>query len=1122
MAVHNGRLRAVRHDLGYVLAAGDLTGICPCGDEGCEAHVDRRSIKSTTAHEQSFFINDKDTSHKATAWNKTSKRNLSLRLAVPVSNRCPPSFTPDMVALRPAGSLLRRAAHPTFLRKGLLSAPSPGPLPAIRVFSRTAASVPDIFRATDHFARRHNNGPAENAEMLAALGVKDMDQLIDETVPRPILVQEPLKVGEALSETEALAKLKEMANKNQLFQNHIGMGYYGTKTPNVILRNVLENPGWYTQYTPYQAEIAQGRLESLLNFQTMVSDLTGLPVANASLLDEATAAAEAMAMCFSIGRRKKSTFFVSELVHPQTIALIKTRAEGFGVKVVVGDHSTFDFNTVKGDICGTMVQYPATDGSLDNYESFVDASHEAGAKVVMASDLLALTTLKSPGEIGADFALGNSQRFGVPMGFGGPHAAFFVTREEFKRQMPGRIIGMSRDAQGGPALRMAMQTREQHIRRDKATSNICTAQALLANMAAMYGVYHGPEGLKNIAKRTNNLANVFGAAVAELGYTVPPPGQYFDTVKITLGSTEEADALVAALDAKRINPRRLNSTELTFAFDETHTRSDMENLISVFEDAKGAAKVDLTKLSATTASAPLGSVFGDHARTTDFMTHPIFNTMHTEHELLRYMARLQARDLSLTHSMIALGSCTMKLNATSEMIPVTWPELCNPHPFAPTVQMEGYHEMFKELQADLADITGFHTVSLQPNSGAQGEYAGLMAIKKYHESRGDHQRNVCIIPLSAHGTNPASAAMLGMKIVTVGCDEQGNIDVEELRGKAEKHKDNLSALMITYPSTHGVFEDSIKEVCKIIHDNGGCNYIDGANTNSLVGLAAAGKFGGDVSHLNLHKTFCIPHGGGGPGMGPIGVVERLAPFLPNHPVITPPNADRAANKGIEVGPVSAAPFGSSAILPISYMYIKMMGSKGLREATEGAVLNANYMSKRLENSYNVLFRGSQGRCAHEFIIDIRPFKESCGITETDVAKRLQDYGYHAPTMSWPVSGTLMIEPTESESKAELDRFCDTMIMIREEIRAVEEGRMDKVNNPLKNAPHTAAVVSSDEWDRPYPRALGAFPATWVQESKFWPSVSRVDDVFGDRNLVCTCPPVSSYTEDDDEPLATTA
>lgn len=1019
---------------------------------------------------------------------------------------------------RASGALLAPARS-----SSSFSAPRFTSIPRSNAFSLHArafsVAAPDVYAATDGFAKRHNNSETDVSEMLSALGLQNMSQLIDQTVPNSIRAQRKLAVGDAMSETEALAHLKNMVSKNKLFQNHIGMGYYGTLTPNVITRNVLENPGWYTQYTPYQAEVAQGRLESLLNFQTMVSDITGLPVANASLLDEATAAAEAMLMCYNISRKKKSVFFVSDLVHPQTIALVKTRAEGFGIEVIVGSHKTLDFSE-HPDICGTLIQYPATDGSVRDYESFISASHAADAKVVMATDLLALARLKSPGEMGADFALGNAQRFGVPMGYGGPHAAFFVTKEEYKRQIPGRIIGVSRDASGAPALRMAMQTREQHIRRGKATSNICTAQALLANMSAMYGVYHGPEGIKRIADRTAAYARVFASSLSQLGYQVPAPGQYFDTVKVTLGSKDEADAVQSALHANEINGRRLNDTELTFAFDETHDKKSVEKVVGVFADQKGQS-IDLGKVMQEEAGVTAESVYGPQARTSEFMTHPIFNSMHTEHELLRYINRLQARDLSLTHSMISLGSCTMKLNATSEMVPVTWPEICQPHPFSPPDQMQGYNEMFADLSKDLADITGFHSVSLQPNSGAQGEYTGLLAIKRYHESRGEAHRDVCIIPTSAHGTNPASAAMLGMKIVPVGCDKVGNVDINELRSKSEKYKDNLSALMITYPSTHGVFEDKIKEVCEIIHENGGQVYMDGANMNAQVGLCSPGEIGADVCHLNLHKTFCIPHGGGGPGMGPIGVAKQLAPFLPDHPVISPPNPDLAPDmKG--KGSVSAAPFGSSAILPISYMYIKMMGADGLREATEQAILNANYMAKRLEESYTILYRGAQGRCAHEFILDMRPFKSSCGISETDVAKRLQDYGFHAPTMSWPVAGTLMVEPTESESKAELDRFCDAMIMIREEIRAVETGRMDKEDNPLKHAPHTAAVVIADNWNRRYSREMGAYPASWVHGAKFWPSTSRVDDVYGDRNLVCTCPPMSEYIQDEEERLQNVA
>lgn len=1016
-------------------------------------------------------------------------------------------------ALRLRTALLTSAPSfraPTLLQlRSLSAAASPA----------AAAPVHSLFRAGDAFAPRHNNSPADNAAMLASIGAADMETLISQTVPAKIRKDGDLNVGEALSETEALARLKEMSLKNVVNQNHIGMGYAGTLTPSVIMRNVLENPGWYTQYTPYQAEMAQGRLESLLNFQTMCSDLTGLPIANASLLDESTAAAEAMAMCFAISRRKRKTFFVSEKVHPQTIALLQTRADGFGIEVVVGDHESYDVEGAGKDLAGVLVQYPATDGSLGGaeYEAFVERVHGVGGKAIFASDLLALTQLKPPGEMGADFVVGNSQRFGVPMGYGGPHAAFFVTKDEFKRQMPGRIIGISKDADGRPALRMAMQTREQHIRRDKATSNICTAQALLANMSAMYGVYHGPDGLKTIAERVTGMARVFAAAMSEIGYDVPAADQFFDIVTFDVGSDQ--NQVYDSLAKAGINARRIGDTQISFAFDETHTYKDLKQLMEVMSAAKGAAEPDLNKLADAVEKG--SAVYGGSARTSDFMTHPIFNTMHTEHELLRYIHRLQAKDLSLTHSMIALGSCTMKLNATSEMIPITWPELALPHPFAPPEQMAGYMEMFEELRHDLADITGFHTVSLQPNSGAQGEYAGLLAISKYHKSRGEDNRNVCIIPLSAHGTNPASAAMLGMKIVTVKSDADGNVDVEELRAKAEQHKDNLGALMVTYPSTHGVFEESIAEICTIIHDNGGQVYMDGANMNAQVGLTSPGLIGADVCHLNLHKTFCIPHGGGGPGMGPIGVAKQLAPFLPDHPVIPVVNEDKKDNKGLWCGPVCGAPYGSSAILPISYMFIKMMGSKGLKEATEGAILNANYMADRLDGMFKILYRGSQGRCAHEFIIDLRPLKDATGITETDVAKRLQDYGFHSPTMSWPVSGTLMVEPTESESKAELDRFCDAMLMIREEIRAIEEGRLDKLNNPLKHAPHTAARVMSDDWDRAYPRELGAFPASWSRESKFWPTNSRVDDVYGDKNLICSCPPVEAYV-DDDEPASAAA
>lgn len=983
-------------------------------------------------------------------------------------------------------------------------------------------SPASLFAPLDTFARRHNNGPAENAEMLAALGVKSVADLVDQTVPASIRAAAPLSVGAPQSETEALTKLKALASQNELFQNHIGMGYAGTHTPLVILRNILENPGWYTQYTPYQAEIAQGRLESLLNFQTMVCDLTGLPVANASLLDEATAAAEAMSMCHAIAKRKKPVFLVASNIHPQTVGLLQTRAEGMGITVELADASNSALGeelASRTDVNGVMLQYPASDGLVEDMSAVVERAHAAGAKVVMATDLLALTLLKPPGELGADFALGNSQRFGVPMGYGGPHAAFFATKETYKRQMPGRIIGVSRDADGRPALRMAMQTREQHIRRDKATSNICTAQALLANMAAMFAVYHGPDGLTAIAARTAAQASLFADAARDMGLSVPSAGSFFDTVKVTMGSASDLEALRTALLGEKINVRYMDDgTSVTVSFDETHGEADMTALLRAFASATGKTAPSLDSLASASIldAEQRRSTFGGLGRTSSFLTHPIFNSMHTEHELLRYIHRLQSKDLSLTHSMIALGSCTMKLNATAQMVPVTWPELCMPHPFAPVDQMQGYAAIFDDLRKDLADITGFHSVSLQPNSGAQGEFTGLLAIKKYHQSRGDAHRDICIIPTSAHGTNPASAKMCGMTIVAVGCDDLGNIDVAELRAKAEQYKDRLAALMVTYPSTHGVFEDSIKEVVDIIHTNGGQVYMDGANMNAQVGLCSPGEIGADVCHLNLHKTFCIPHGGGGPGMGPIGVAKQLTPFLPNHPLISVKGSlgESTGADGVELGPVSGAPFGSSAILPISYMYIKMMGTDGLREATENAILNANYMAKRLEGAYSILYRGSTGRVAHEFILDLRPFKASCGIGETDVAKRLQDYGFHSPTMSWPVSGTLMVEPTESESKAELDRFCDAMLLIREEIRAVDEGRIDKLDNPLKNAPHTARKVMGEKWEHTYSRDTAAFPASWTRDSKFWPTTSRVDDVYGDRNLVCTCPPMEAYMDDE--------
>jgi glycine dehydrogenase len=866
--------------------------------------------------------------------------------------------------------------------------------------------------------------------------------------------------------------------------------------PGVIQRNILENPGWYTQYTPYQSEISQGRLEALLNFQTMVADLTGLPIANASLLDEGTAAAEAMHLCYAISDGKRNTFFVAEDCHPQTIAVVQTRAEAIGVEVRVGDPAAADF----GDAFGILLQYPATDGRVVDYAPIAERAHTAGALVVVAADLLALTLLRPPGEFGADVVVGSAQRFGVPMGYGGPHAAFLATRDEYKRQIPGRIIGVSRDRRGKAAYRMAMQTREQHIRREKATSNICTAQVLLSIMASMYAVYHGPEGLKAIARRVHALAAALAAGLAHLGYAVGRD-PFFDTVRVGTGE-RSADDLLAAAEARGINLRKLGERSVGIALDESTTAADVEDLLAVFASQSGGDKASGLSAERLAEGAALG-LPAPHARQSAYLTHPVFNSFHTEHEMLRYIKRLEARDLSLATSMIPLGSCTMKLNATSEMVPVTWPEFGGIHPFAPVSQTEGYQELFRTLSTWLEEITGFAACSLQPNAGSQGEYTGLMVIRAYHHARGDRHRDVCLIPVSAHGTNPASAVMAGLKVVVVACDEGGNVDLADLRAKAEANRDKLAALMVTYPSTHGVFEEGIREICRIVHDNGGQVYLDGANMNAQVGLCRPGDYGADVCHLNLHKTFCIPHGGGGPGMGPICVAGHLAPFLPGHPVVP-------VGGGEAIGPVSAAPWGSASILPIPWVYIALMGGRGLTRATEVAILNANYMAARLREHYPVLYMGGKGRVAHEFILDLRPFKTTAGIEAEDVAKRLMDFSFHAPTMSFPVAGTLMIEPTESESKAELDRFCDAMIRIREEIRAIEQGKMDRQSNPLKNAPHTADDVTDDAWDRPYGREQAVFPAPWVRERKFWPYVNRVDNPWGDRNLMCTCPPMESY------------
>jgi glycine dehydrogenase len=944
--------------------------------------------------------------------------------------------------------------------------------------------------------------------MAQFCGFESADALIEATVPQSIKRTDGMPLGayhEGLTESQFLSMFKEMASKNKLYKNYIGMGYYGTHTPPVILRNILENPGWYTQYTPYQAEISQGRLESLLNFQTMVSDLTGMEITNASLLDEATAAAEAMTMCSAIARGKKVRFLVSSKCHPQTIAVCQSRAEGLGLQVEVVEESKFDYSA--NDVCGVLVQYPATDGTIHNYKTLASKAKAAKVKVCVSTDLLALTKLAPPGEWGADIVIGSSQRFGVPMGYGGPHAAFLSCHDEYKRLLPGRIIGISRDATGAPTLRMAMQTREQHIRRDKATSNICTAQALLANMAAMYGVYHGPEGLIKIADRVHGLSAVLAAGAEKLGFGVPSE-PFFDTVRIT---TKDAPKIVKAAEAAGINLRLLDQSNITISFDETTTLADVDELLTLLNGNKAPGFAAESLASSVDAKIKTG---GDFSRTSSFMEHPVFNSYHTEHEMVRYLKKLENKDLSLVHSMIPLGSCTMKLNATSEMIPITWPELANIHPFVPLDQAEGYQEMFNELGNQLAVITGFDAVSLQPNSGASGEYAGLMSIRGYHRSRGDAHRNVCIIPVSAHGTNPASAIMAGMTIVPVGVDAKGNVNIAEVKAKAEQHKEKLAALMITYPSTHGVYEDGVDEICKIIHDNGGQVYMDGANMNAQVGLTAPGLIGADVCHLNLHKTFCIPHGGGGPGMGPIGVKKHLAPFLPSHPIIkTGAYPGFSGDDSQAFGCMAAAPYGSSLILPISFAYISMMGSQALTDASKTAILGANYMAKRLEGHFPILFKGPAGTCAHEFILDLRPLTDATGIEAEDVAKRLIDYGFHSPTMSWPVAGTLMIEPTESESKAEMDRFCDALIGIREEVAEIEAGKADKSNNVLKHAPHTAAAVLSDEWNRPYSREKAAYPLPWLRDGKFWPSTSRVDNVYGDRHTMLRWPKVVDATEE---------
>ena len=945
------------------------------------------------------------------------------------------------------------------------------------------------------FIERHI-GPNDNEieHMLHAVGYDSLEAMTDAIVPGSIKSTAALSLPDAVTEEEALAKVRAIAAKNQVYKNFIGQGYYGTHTPKVILRNILENPAWYTAYTPYQAEISQGRMEALINFQTMVADLTGMEIANASLLDEATAAAEAMTLAKRSAKSKSDLFFVSKYVHPQTLEVLRTRAEPLGIALHIGE----DSEAAGIDAFGVLLQYPDTLGRVLDHKALAEAVHARGGVVAVAADLLALTLIAAPGEWGADIVIGNSQRFGVPFGFGGPHAAFMACRDAYKRSMPGRLIGVSVDAEGKPAYRLTLQTREQHIRREKATSNICTAQVLLAVMASMYAVYHGPEGLTRIARRTHRLAAILASALRGAGIQVDDG--FFDTLHIT---GVDAEAIHAKANELRLNLRRIDAHSLSISLDETSTRRCVVALASLF----GVEISDIDALDSTTADAlPAGAV-----RTSPFLSHPVFNTHHSEHELLRYMRSLADKDLAMDRTMIPLGSCTMKLNATAEMIPVTWPEFANIHSLAPANQALGYQQLIDELEAMLVECTGYDAVSLQPNSGAQGEYAGLLAIRAYHRSRGEHQRDICLIPESAHGTNPASAQMCGMTVVVTKCDGNGNVDVEDIRRAAEKYSDRLAAIMMTYPSTHGVFEEDVVAICDIVHAHGGQVYTDGANMNALVGVAKPGKWGSDVSHLNLHKTFCIPHGGGGPGVGPCAVKSHLAPFLPSK--LNGSSLAGEVTQGNAVGMVSAASYGSASILPISWMYITMMGTGGLRKATQVALLNANYIAKRLAPHYETLYTGRNGLVAHECILDLRPLKDTTGVSAEDVAKRLIDFGFHAPTLSFPVAGTLMVEPTESESLHELDRFIDAMIEIREEIRAIEDGRLDREDNPLKNAPHTATMVAGSEWEHAYPRELAAFPLPSLKLQKYWPPVARVDNVYGDKNVMCACIPVDAYKED---------
>ncbi len=963
--------------------------------------------------------------------------------------------------------------------------------------SPNQANLIEALTHQDCFSNRHI-GPTSNelTAMVSELGLESIESLVDQTVPEHIRFKRPLELKSGRSENAAQIELRKISQKNQVFRTYIGMGYSACITPPVIQRNILENPGWYTQYTPYQAEIAQGRLEALLNFQTLVADLTGLPVANASLLDEATAAAESMSLCYQIqGRPSDRAFFVSNSCHPQTIAVLQTRAAPLGIRVVVGS-----LEKDLGELTwfGALLQYPQTDGTIRQFKEVIERFHQQGALVTLACDLLSLVLLQSPGDLGADIAIGNSQRFGVPLGFGGPHAAFFATRDDYKRQIPGRIVGVSQDVDGNPAIRLALQTREQHIRRDKATSNICTAQVLLAVISSMYAVYHGPEGLRQIAEGIHRKARVLAAALRKMGFGVGDQA-YFDTLKVSVSAAQLTSILKAALE-KQINLRKFDEQTLCVALDETVTDEDLKDLVSIFSLGTLGAEVNPDEAFKPEAS-PLD--LKSLRRQNSVLTHPVFNSYHSETEMLRYLFRLQSKDLSLAHSMIPLGSCTMKLNATSEMLPVTWPEFSNVHPFVPRDQVEGYRIMITQLEDWLKEITGFSGVSLQPNAGSQGEYAGLLVIREYLRSKGEGHRNICLIPRSAHGTNPASASMAGMKVVPIECDSLGNIDLVDLKKKATEFQNELAALMVTYPSTHGVFEDSIVEVCSIVHEKGGQVYMDGANMNAQIGLCRPGDFGPDVCHLNLHKTFCIPHGGGGPGMGPICVAKHLTEFLPSHPVT--PNGSSSG-----IGAVSAAAWGSASILPISWMYVRMMGADGLKSATQVAILNANYIAKRLSSHFPVLYRGKTGWVAHECIFDLRRLKDTANVEVEDVAKRLMDYGFHAPTVSFPVAGTMMVEPTESEGKKELDRFCEAMISIRKEIQEIEDGTADRQNNLLKNAPHTALHVTKSDWNRPYTRERAAFPSEWTKQNKFWPSVGRINNVLGDRNLICSCPPMADY------------